>query len=243
MTHFDKFNLLTDLQHGFRKSRSCDSQLALTIDDLAKSLNSQGQTDLVIMDFSKAFDTVPHRRLLHKLHHMGVKGPLHSWINHFLTKRQQSVVLEGSHSSSVPVKSGVPQGTVLGPLLFLIYINDLPSSVKSNVRLFADDCILYRQIRSDKDAAILQEDINKLCQWEKDWQMGFNTSKCFVMHVTQKRSPAMYQYSMGNTALEVVTHHPYLGVELSCDLEWKHHISNITSKASKHVRTSSTPSL
>lgn len=92
---------------------------------------------------------------------------------------------------------------------------------------------LYRQIKSDNDVDILQEDINKLCKWEKDWQMGFNTSKCFVMNVTQQRSPLQHQYMMGNTALEVVQHHPYLGVELSGDLDWKHHISNVTSKASR----------
>ena len=210
MDHIDRFDLLTDLQHGFRKSRSCESQLALTVDDLAKSLNSQGQLDLIIMDFSKAFDTVPHQRLLHKLHNMGIRGQLHSWINYFLTKRQQCVVLDGCRSSSAPVESGVPQGTVLGPLLFLVYINDLPTALKSNIRLFADDCILYRQIKTDRDAIILQEDINKLCQWEKDWQMGFNTSKCFIMRITQKRSPKLHTYKMGNTPLKVVKHHPYL---------------------------------
>jgi hypothetical protein len=232
MNHLDQFNLLSDHQHGFRKARSCESQLALTIDDLARSLNSQGQTDMVIMDFSKAFDTVPHQRLLHKLSHMGIKGSLHTWINNFLTSRYQQVVLEGSCSSKVPVTSGVPQGTVLGPLLFLIYINDLPSSVKSHVRLFADDCILYRQIRSDNDSVILQKDINVLCKWETDWQMSFNYSKCFVMNITQKRTPRSCQYTMGENVLEVVKHHPYLGVEISHDLEWKQHISKVTSKAS-----------
>ena len=120
-----------------------------------QNYNSGTQTDVAILDFSKAFDTVPHDKLLGKLSGYGIQGPLLTWLSHFLSDRTMRVICEGAQSSDAKVGSGVPQGTVLGPLLFLCHINDLPERVKSKVRLFADDCLLYRQIRTDKDKAAL----------------------------------------------------------------------------------------
>ena len=142
------------------------------------------QTDLIIMDLAKAFDKVPHRRLLHKLDYYEIRGSTHKWINSWLSGCTQKVVLDGQASDLVQVLSGVPQGSVLGPILFLIFINDLPDNIRSSVRLFADDCVLYRNIHSIQDCFILQEDLTSLGQWEADWQMKFNVAKCHSMRVT-----------------------------------------------------------
>ena len=174
MDHLDRNQLLSDAQHGFRKKRSCESQLTLTIQDLANGLNSGEQIDAILLDFSKAFDKVLHQRLLEKLQHYGIRGDLNDWVADFLRDRQQEVVLEGAHSSPTKVTSGVPQGTVLGPLLFLVYINDMPEGINSTVRLFADDSLVNRIIRSKEDQTILQEDLRKLQEWELKWQMQFN---------------------------------------------------------------------
>ena len=139
MTHWTKNEILTPVQHGFRAEHSCESQLLLTTEDLVQNYEDKIQTDLIVLDFRKAFDVVPHQRLLHKLDHNRIRGSTLLWIQNFLTTRTQKVVVDGSFSDIAHVGSGVPHGTVLGPILFLCYINDLPSSVSSDVRLFADD--------------------------------------------------------------------------------------------------------
>ena len=139
--------------------------------------------DVAVLDFSKAFDTVPHDRLLGKLEFYGITGPVLNWISAFLKGRTQSVLVEGEHSRKDPVLSGVPQGTVLGPLLFLLFVNDLPECVSegTRTRLFADDCLVYREIRNQEDRVQLQADLNALGNWSARWGMRFNTSKCEII--------------------------------------------------------------
>jgi hypothetical protein len=138
--HLEKHRILTDAQHGFRKKQSCESQLILTVQDLAKSMDPSEQIDLILLDFSKAFDKVPHERLLYKAQYYGIDGSTLLWIRDFLSSRNQRVLIEGQSLQTSPVCSGVPQGSVIGPLMFLLFINDHPDYVKScNVRLFADD--------------------------------------------------------------------------------------------------------
>ena len=163
-----------------------------------------------------------HTRLALKLEHYGVRGNNLKWIQSFLSNRTQKVVLNGKQSETIPVTSGVPQGTVLGHLLFLVYINDLPDKVRSSTaRLFADDCLLYRNVKTPQDVASLQEDLNALQAWEKDWQMAFNPSKCQTIHFTRKRNPMILDYTIRDQVLETDESATYLGVKLhataSCD--------------------------
>ena len=141
--HMNKHDLLYDLQHGFREKRSRETQLTMMVEELARNACAGKQTDLILLDFSKAFDKVRHSKLLWKLDQYGIRGNALNWIYAFLGNRSQSVVLEGEESDLVPVTPGVPQGSVLGPILFLIYINDLPDQIVSQVRLFADDTAVY----------------------------------------------------------------------------------------------------
>ena len=163
--HLEDHEILTDLQHGFRSGRSCETQLITTFHDIASaySYNKKGsQIDIAVLDFSKAFDTVPHDGLLSKIKHYGIDDKVWLWIFNFLKQRKQRVVVDGIQSNLVTVDSGVPQGTVLGPILFLLHINDLPSVISSKVRLFADDCLVYREIKNRQDQIALQKDLNLL---------------------------------------------------------------------------------
>jgi len=165
-------SILHEAQHRFR---SCESQLIVTVQDLAKGLDDRSQIDAVLLDFSEAFDKVLHQRLLCKLNHYGVRGQVLNWITSFLAGRSQSVAYEDSASTAKRVISGVPQGTVLGPLLFLVYISDLPSRVQSTSKLFADDCFRYRRINSRSDGDILQNDLDRLQEWATTWRGWLQT--------------------------------------------------------------------
>ena len=226
--HLLKYKILTDKNHGFRSGHSCETQLLTTTNDLMKAFEDGHQTDVVVLDFSKAFDTVPHNKLLHKLDHYGIRGPLHIWIGSFLKERKMRVVVDGEHSEEAPVLSGVPQGTVLGPLLFLCHINDLPDSVSSTVRLFADDCLMYRNISNFNDHIKLQEDLNSLETWADRWGMRFNAEKCYTL---QTRTKSSFMYSLCGTFLKPVKETTYLGINISSNLKWNAHIQNITRKA------------
>ena len=142
-------------------------------------------------------------------------------------------MLEGERSSEVPVTSGVPQGSVLGPLLFLLYINDLPQNIQSQVRLFADDTAVYLTVSSFKDVNILQADLDTLQEWERTWDMEFNPGKCQVLQITRSKQPLQSQYTLHGQVLESVDSAKYLGVTISQDLNWNNHINNIIGKANR----------
>ena len=232
INHLEAQEILSDAQHGFRKRRSCDTQLILTINDLAKGIDDKGQTDLILLDFAKAFDKVSHRLLLHKIQNYGVRGSTLKWIEDFLKDRIQQVIVDGKSSNTAKVTSGVPQGSVLGPLLFLVFINDLPKCAKhSTPRLFADDCALYRRVSTDRDAALLQDDLESLQKWERTWMMQFHPSKCQVIRITKKRHPIIFPYQVHGTTLEVVSSAKYLGLHVDSHLNFNQHVDVITKKA------------
>ena len=191
LNHLDMHKILTELQHGFQNGFSCETQLLVTLQDLMKNRDGKTQTDIAILDFSKAFDTVPHGKLLYKLRHYGITGNMLEWISVFLKQREQRVVVGGKGSNWVHVDSGIPQGMVLGPLLFLIFINDLPNCISngSTVRMFADDCIMHRKIKNIKDQINFQKDLDKLKEWADKWGMKFNASKCEVMRIDHSHTP------------------------------------------------------
>jgi len=226
MSHLNKNKVLSSYQHGFRENRSCVSQLLITVNDFARNLNDQKQTDTILLDFSKAFDKVNHFKLCLKAAHYGIRGSTLKWIEAFLHNRTQQVVLNGKFSEKASVLSGVPQGTVLGPLLFLIYINDMPAYVQSNIRLFADDAYLYRTIANINDPLSLQDDLTSLQEWERLWDMEFHPQKC-------KHLPITSTYSIHNEELENVLKAKYLGVTIDKKLKWNTHVESICNKANQ----------
>ena len=198
-----------------------------TFNDLAYNLEQGLVTDIIILDFAKAFDTVSHRKLLIKLKSYGIGTQLIRWIENFLIGRTQTVIVNGAASTRCDVLSGVPQGSVLGPLLFLLYVNDLPESIKSECLLFADDTLLYNT-RENKQ--VLQRDLDMLGSWSRRWQLSFNIDKCSVLSV--KDGVSRPDYYLDGRRLENVDSHPYLGIELAYNLKWSRHIDNIVAKAS-----------
>ena len=168
-----------------------------------------------------------------KLHNYGIRSNVLGWIRAFLDDRSQRFVVGGEESDSVPVTSGVPQGYVLGPILFLVYINELPENVTSQVRLFADDTAMYLTMEGANDSSVLQQDLDRLSVWESDWDMEFNPSKCQVVQVTGYKKPINAAYKLHGVILETVTWARYLGVDISSNLSWGSHIDRITGAANR----------
>ena len=163
--------------------RSCETQLFTLVYSLASAMDKGIQTDMVILDFSKAFDRVSHQRLLRKLHHYGIRGHLHIWISSFLIGRTHSVIVEGVFSVSAPVAIRVPRVQFRDPY-FLLFINDLPDNITSKTRLLADYCIVYRTVRSQEDCMTLQRDPCALADWERKRDMEFHPQKCNVFYAS-----------------------------------------------------------
>ena len=233
MEHLQHNNILTENQHGFRRGFSCQTQLISVIEDVLHAMDNRDQVDLILLDFAKAFDKVPHQRLLSKLLYYRIDNTVYNWIKVWLTQRSQCVQIDGVTSNVVSVKSGVPQGTVLGPLMFLLYINDISDNISSSLRLFADDCLMYRVIKSAEDVHRLQNDLDVLAQWASLWQMNFNTDKCIVLKCSRNCSLLNSGYTLNGHILGVMEQHSYLGVILQSRLSWLPHINTIINKASK----------
>ena len=210
--HLDRHCILDPNQHGFRKGLSCETQLIQFVQELHTNTAQGKQVDAILMDFSKAFDKVAHHRLLYKLGKYGIEAKTKNWIKDFLTNRSQQVVLDGMASSNVPVTSGVPQGSVLGPILFLIFINDISDGITSNIRLFADDTIIYPNIKNTEDAEKLQTDLHTLERWSREWQMEFHPSKCNTTHYSVKIPHPQ--------RLHAVQHHTWSSC--FCEIPWGH---------------------
>ena len=173
--------------------------------------------DVIFLDFQKAFDKVPHRWLILKIKSFGIIDEVFNWIEDWLKDREQTVVLLWRNSNWIRVKSGVPQGSVLGHLLFLIYINDIDDAVCTNLLKFADDTKVFSVVSNNNDIVKLQTDLCNLCKWSEEWLMLFNVEKCKVMHIGHNNSKA--QYVMNGHNLEEVIEERDLGVILQNDLK------------------------
>lgn len=185
MEHMKRNNLFSPKQFGFISGRSTVLQLIQVLDEWTEAIDEGDATDVIYCDFMKAFDRVPHKRLMAKVKSYGIDGPLLQWINNFLAGRRQCVMVNGEASDWREVTSGVPQGSVLGPLLFVLFINDLPDVAKngSQVYLYADDTKVFRRIRTDEDCDQLQEDIDEIYRWSERWMLNFHPDKSKHMRI------------------------------------------------------------
>jgi len=234
VSSLESLNLLNSFQFGFRSCRSTVDLLLRTSHDMALALEHRSSLHCLLLDFSKAFDSVPHERLLLKLDAVGVRGKLLAWIRGFLTCRVQRVVVNGSYSSWLPVRSGVPQGSVLGPLLFIIYVNDIYSVIHhSRHGMFADDLALYREVCTLTDCELLQGDLSNVSSWSQRWQLKLNWSKCEAISITNKRNPLSFSYTVDCHPIQWSPQVHYLGVIFDSHLKWSAQCHRVASKATR----------
>ena len=238
LKHMMSNGILSDRQHGFVPGRSCVTQLLEVLDLWTEALENGISIDAIYLDFAKAFDTVPHERMMAKLRGYGVDGAVLNWIRSFLTGRRQRVCIRGAESAWTEVRSGIPQGTVLGPILFVIYINDLPDVISSYVFMYADDTKIFRVIGDDGDAASLQRDLDAASAWCRKWQLRFNHDKCKVLQVTGtggKGKGDIHRYTMEVSGkietLGSSVEERDLGVMVSGDLVFQGHMEKAVAKA------------
>ena len=229
--HLSKFNLIRGTQHGFTEGKSCFTNLLMFLEDITKHIDEGTPVDVIYMDFRKAFDSVPHQRLLKKVKAHGISGKVYKWIEEWLTNREQRVVLKGETSSWEKVMSGVPQGSVLGPLLFIIYINDIDSNIVSILSKFADDCKLAYKVATVEDTNTVQADIDTLGAWSEKWQLVFHPDKCKTLHFGHSNEKK--QYYLNNQQIKSVTSEKDLGVYITEDLKQHKHVAEIAKRANR----------
>ena len=240
--YLESNKLISGKQHGFRKGRSCLTQLLSHVDAILQNNLNGAETDVIYLDYAKAFDKVDHSILLKKLSLYGICGNLHKWLTQFLQNRQQIVIVDGQKSQPAPVISGVPQGTVLGPVLFIIYINEIEHVLReARSGSFADDTRLMKAVTSVADTSLMQRDLNATVGWSQRNNMLLHESKfellCYLSgrHSLLKELPFSFEFYSYTTPagfpLESKPTVKDLGVYLSADYSWTPHISNIVKSA------------
>ena len=232
VNHMNDMSLYSKHQHGFRQNRSCVTQLLEVIEDFTSMIEEGNNFDVIYLDFSKAFDSVPHERLLLKMQTYGIAGNVLTWVEGFLKDRVQRVRVGEAFSRETKVLSGIPQGSILGPILFTIFINDLPDNMECSCKIFADDTKIYNSTdNNDK----LQRDLDRMIDWSNTWNLHFNASKCKVVHFGIKNP--MYSYNMktdnDTVTLQTSEEEKDLGVTFDHSLKFDRHITNAISKANK----------
>jgi len=232
-------NLLTEKNSGFKLLDSTTNQLIHIVNKIYKSLEDGKDVCMVFLDVSKAFDRVDHHALLLKLQQVGICGNLLKWIESYLTDRSQRVIINGTCSDWIKINAGVPQGSILGPLLFLVYVTDIVENIESDINLFADDTFIMDLINKDFPLLAfdkIERDLSRLVEWAAQWRVTFNELKTVYMIVSKKKQQQHYpDITMNNTVLKKVTSHTHLGLTLNDSLTWDDHIERITSKASSRV--------
>ena len=218
--HLEKHDLIRSSQHGFMGGKSTLSNLLEYLEELTKMVDEGFSVDIVYLDFAKAFDKVPHLRLIQKCEGLGIQGRILNWVGEWLSGRKQRVVLNGRCSSWGQVTSGVPQGSVLGPILFLIFINDIDIACEvtgAYIKKFADDTKCYQIVECEGDRVKFQTMLDNLSQWSSDWQMLFNTDKCHVLHIGKKNPEFVYRWENGT--LETTEEEKDVGIIISKTLK------------------------
>ena len=237
MDHMKRNKLYSDKQYGFLPGRSTTLQLLKVLDLWTEVLDQGYPEDVIYLDFQKAFDSVPHRRLISKLSAYQVDAGLVDWIKEYLTDRKQQVQVNGVNSSWSPVTSGVPQGSVLGPVLFVLYINDLPDRMNSSVYMYADDTKLFQAITCEGDRSTLQRDLNEAESWSKKWLLKFNKEKCKTLKLAGQKhkldNTRKYYFEQGSDTTEIAETvlEKDIGVHIDQLLSFDEHIDYIVNKA------------
>ena len=230
--------LLNHNQSGFTPGDSTINQLINICNKVHNQLDIDDEILAVFLDLSKAFDKVWHKGLLYKLKRIGITGKLLDWIESYLSNRKQCVVINGTKSEILQLNAGVPQGSVLGPLLFLIYINDLCDGLSSEVFLFADDSSIFHNVNNDITACTnkMNKDLEIINKWAHKWLLSINAIKTiFILFSTKRPHQTIPPLKLGMSTLQQVFSHKHLGLTLTPNLSWKEHISNIISKANKRL--------
>ena len=239
----EKNHIFSSKQHGFRKGRSCLTQLLQHMDFLFQNYMDNSETDVIYLDYAKAFDKVDHSILLEKIKAYGIEGKVYTWIEQFLCGRTQTVVVDGKKSLTEPVISGVPQGTVLGPILFLLYVNDLEIKIKnSKMNSFADDTRISKKISTQEDCDLLQQDLEYVIEWSEENNMQLHEDK---FELVCYRAPSAKVLAEALPFMADVTNYTTpngttidrsplvrdLGVSMSEELSWTPHINLMVDKA------------
>jgi hypothetical protein len=233
--HMTENNLFSNSQYGFRTLRSCAIQLLEVMEKWTEWIDDSQNFDCIYYDFQKAFDTVPYVRLLKKLESYGINGKLLKWIDAFLRDRRQRVVIGSEKSQWTEVTSGIPQGSVLGPTLFLIYINDIEDAIEGTLRLFADDTKLYNLANDDADIEKIQSDNDKLSIWSEKWLLKFNANKCTTLHYGNHNVNNTYHLKVNNTRNEISNSESVkdLGVTFDVNMKFRQQINDCINKGNK----------